>query len=135
MTTQGKWNLIGLFLLPVAGVLGVAIAGANGVWEPYLGTYITVFGLNIIVTAVAAFISWLLLRRAEGNMARWLAVLPTVGPAIYGAVWYLGRAVFPAKVAPGAEYLGAPQYLIIAVFALAVLVLLLRITRIVPRTA
>ncbi len=135
MTIQGKWNLIGLFLLPAAAALGVAIAGANGVWEPYSGTYIMVLAINFVVTIVAVIISWLLLRRAEGNVARWLAVLPTVGPAVYGAVWYLGRAIFPAKVAPGAEYIGAPQYLIIAVLAIAVLVLLLRITGIVSRTA
>ena len=135
MTVQGKWNLIGLFLLPVAAVLGVAIAGANGVWQPYGMTYVTVFGLNLVVTVIAVIISWLLLRRAQGDRARWLAVLPTLGPAIYGAFWYLGRALFPAKVAPGAEYIGAPQYLLVAVLAIAVLVLLLRITRIVPRAA
>jgi hypothetical protein len=135
MTTQGKSVLIGLILLPVAACLGVAIAAANGVWNPYWETYQAVFGYNLIVTGLGALISWLLLRKAEGGLARWVAALPTIGPAIYGAVWYLGRAIFPAEVAPGAEYLSAPQYLIIAVIGLAVLVLLLRITGLVSRTA
>ncbi len=135
MTAQGKWVLIGLFLLPVTACLGVAISGANGVWNPYSETYVTVFGMNLVVTAVGSVISWLLLRRAQGDLARWVAALPTLGPAIYGAFWYLGRALFPAEVAPGAEYLAAPQYLIIAVLGLAVLVLLLRITGLVSRTA
>ena len=44
----------------------------------------------------------------------------------------LGRS---AEVAPGAEYIGAPQYLLLVVFGLTVLVLLLRLTGLVPRTA
>jgi len=135
MTTQGKWNLIGLFLLPLAAVVAAAIATANGVWNAYSDTYIFLFQLNFGIMLIAALLSWLLLRRAEGNMARWLAVLPTVGPAVYGALWYLGRAVFPAAVAPGAEYIGAAQYLAIAVLVLSVVVLLLRVTGIVSRTA
>ena len=135
MTKQGKWNLIGLFLLPVAVVVAAAIATANGVWNANSDTYIFLFQLNFIVMAIAAILSWLLLRKAEGNLARWLAVLPTIGPAIYGAIWYLGRAIFPAKVAPGAEYIGAIQYLAIAVLVIAVIVLLLRITGVVSRTA
>ena len=135
MTTQAKWVLIGLLLLPVAACIGVAIAGANGVWDPYSATYVTVFGMNLVVTVVGSVISWLLLRRAEGELARWAAALPTIGPAIFGTAWYISRAIFPAEVAPGAEYIGGPQYLIIAVFGLAVLVLLLRITGLVSRTA
>ena len=135
MTTQAKWVLIGLFLLPVAACLGVAIAAANGVWNPYGATYRSVFLFNIIVTGFGALFSWLLLRKAAGDIARWVAAAPTLVPAGVGTLWYLGRALFPAKVAPGAEYIGAPQYLILAVFGLTVLVLLLRLTGLVPRTA
>jgi hypothetical protein len=135
MTTQGKWNLIGLFLLPVAVVIAAAIATANGVWNATSEVYIFLFQMNFGVMLLAAFFSWLLLRKAEGGRARWFAVLPTVGPAIYGAVWYLWRSVFPAAVAPGAEYIGAVQYLAIAILVLTVLVLLLRVTGIVSRTA
>ncbi|MEC9374904.1 MAG: hypothetical protein VYA80_00875 [Pseudomonadota bacterium] len=134
MTTQTKWVVISMLLLPFMACLGVAIAANNGVWNPYSATYTTVFVMNLIVVLVGAVISWLLLRRAEGNLARWTATLPTIGPSIYGTFWYLGRALFPAEVAPGAEYIGAPQYLIISVFGLGIIVLLLRVTGLVSRT-
>ena len=135
MTKQAKWVLIGLFLLPVAACMGVAIAAANGVWEPYGGTYRMIFTYNVIVTVFGALFSWLLLRKAEGDLARWVAAAPTLLPAGLGTIWYLWRALVPAEVAAGAEYVGGPQYLLMGVFAVAILVLLLRITGLVPRTA
>ena len=41
-------------------------------------------------------------------------------PAIAGAIWYLFRAVIPAEVAPGAEYIAGPQYLLMGVILMSV---------------
>jgi hypothetical protein len=65
--------------------------------------------------------SWLLLRKAKGDTARMIAITPTLIPAAIGIVWYLSRAIFPAEVAPGAEYIAAPQYLLIWVVGISVL--------------
>jgi hypothetical protein len=135
MTTQGKWNLLGIVLLPAAAVLGAALAASNGVLEAYRATYIFLFALNFVITVPAALLSALFLRRSSGNMARWIAILPTLVPVAVGSVWYLWRGLMPASVAPGAEYIGAPQYLLVAVLVVTFFVLVLRVTRIVPRTA
>lgn len=135
MTKQGVVNLFGVLLLPVAAVVAAWIATLNGVWNAYSDTYVFLFLLNCVITVPAGLISGLLLRRSSGDRARWIAILPTLVPAGIGACWYLFRAVVPARVAAGAEYVGAPQYLLIALVATLFLVLLVRVTGIVPRTA
>lgn len=135
MTKQARYNLLGVITLPVAAVIAAAIATANGVFNAYGATYVFLFALNCAVTIPAALISALLLRSSEGELARWVAILPTWVPVIYGSVWYIWRAVFPAKVAAGAEYIGALQYLLIALLLVTFVVVLLRLTRLVPRTA
>jgi len=135
MTKQGKWNLGGMLLLPVAAIAAAAIATLNGVWQAYSDTYIFVFFTNIAITLPAALFSLLFLRRSTGDKARLVAVMPTLLPAVVGAIWYLWYAFFPADVAAGAEYLAAPQYLILIMFATTFMVLLLRITGLAPRTS
>ena len=135
MTTQGKLNLLGIVLLPAAAMAGAALATINGVFEAYGDTYIFLFILNCVITLPAALLSALFLRRSLGNTSRWIAILPTLVPVVIGSVWYLWRGIMPASVAPGAEYIGAPQYLLIAMLAVTFLVLILRVTGIVPRTA
>lgn len=135
MTRQGKLNFAAMILLPLAAMLAAAIATMNGVWEAYSATYITVAVLNSIITVPAAFFSWLFLRRSTGDTARLIAILPTLIPSVWGSVWYLWYAFFPADVAAGAEYLGAPQYLFIAMLATTFLVLLARLTRLAPRAS
>ena len=49
-----------------------------------------------------------------------LNLVPTLIPAALGSVWYLFRAVVPSAVAPGAEYIAAPQYLLMGVILLSV---------------
>jgi hypothetical protein len=134
MTKQGKLNLLAMFLLPVGAIIGARLATASGVWLAYGDTYVYVFAMNAIITVPAALMSGLFLRRSTGERARWIAILPTVLPAIYGAVWYIWRGIFPAEVAAGAEYLGAPQYLLIGMLAITLLVLLVRLTGLAPRT-
>jgi hypothetical protein len=135
MTTQGKLNLLGIFLLPVAAIVGAALATSNGVFEAYSATYIFLFALNFVITLPAALLSALFLRRSSGNTSRWIAILPTLVPVAVGSAWYIWRGVMPASVAPGAEYIGAPQYLLVAVLVVTFFVLVLRVTGIVPRTA
>ena len=135
MTKQGKYNLLGIILMPLAAITAVGIATLNGVWNAYGATYIFVFSLNFGFMLFVGLLSGLLLLWSGGNKSRWLAITPTLITAIYGGAWYLWRAVFPAEVAPGSEYIGALQYLLIIGLGLAVLVFLLRLTGIVSRTA
>jgi hypothetical protein len=133
MTKHGILNFAGMLLLPSAAILAAAIATVNGVWNAYTDTYIYVFILNSAVTVPAAIFSGLFLRRSIGNGPRWFAILPVIGPAVYGSVWYLYRSFVPSVIAPGVEYLAAPQYLMIGMVATTFIVLLLRVTGIAPR--
>ena len=135
MTKHGTLNLAGMILLPIAAVIAAAIATMNGVWQAYSDTYIFVFAINSLIAVPAAFFSWLFLRRSIGQSARTIAILPTLIPAVVGSIWYLWYAFFPADVAAGAEYLGAPQYLLIGMVGTIFIVLLLRVTRIAPRVS
>lgn len=135
MTKQGKYNLLGVILLPVAAVLAGAIATANGVWEAYGKTYGFLFGLNFVFMLVVALFSGLLLLWAAGDKSRWLAVAPTLLTAGVGAVWYIWSAIFPSAVAPGWQFIGVPQYLLTVAAVSLVVVLVMRLTGIVSKTA
>ena len=135
MTRQGKYNLLGIILLPLAVILAAAISTMNGVWEAYGKTYVFLFGLNLAIMLVAGLLSGLLLLWAGGERSRWLAVAPTVLTALVGGIWYLFRAIFPAEIAPGSEYIGVPQYLATIAVGAAVIVFLLRLTGIVSKSA
>lgn len=120
MTSHGKWNLYGMLLLPLCATLAALIFFG---WRT--DTLVAVFGLNLVPMLIAAPVSGLLLlltRRASPGV-RWLAVSPTVVPAALGSLWYLGRALVPAAVAPGAEYIAGPQYLLMGVLLLVVIAL------------
>jgi len=134
MTTQGKLNLLGIVLLPAAAILGAALATSNGVFQAGTDTYIFIFALNCVVTLPAVLLSSLFLRRSLGKKSRWIAILPTLVPVAIGSFWYVWRGISPAVVAPGAEYIGAPQYLVVILLAVSFAVLLVRVTGMVPRT-
>jgi len=127
--------MLGLVALPAAAVIGAVLAKMNGIFNPYSATYIFLFLLNLVITVPAALLSGLFLRRSSGDQARWLAITPTLVPVVVGSCWYLWRGIFPAQVAPGAEYIGAPQYLMVIFLAVTFLVLLLRVSGVAPRTA
>ena len=116
MTSYGKINLLGMLLLPVAAsVAGLIVFGTD---KPAL---ITVFILNLVPMLIGGLVSALLLRGANrAGKGQGVAVWPTLIPAALGSVWYLFRAVVPAAVAPGAEYIAAPQYLLMGVILLSV---------------
>ncbi len=135
MTKQGKYNILAILTLPVAAVVCAWIAKQNGVWEAYSDTYIWLFQMNLIFMLVVGLLTGLLLLWSGGEKSRWLAVAPALLTAGWGALWYLFRALFPAEVAAGSEYIGALQYLLVFALAAVFVVLLLRVTGIVSRTA
>jgi len=116
MTNYGKLNLLGILLLPAAATLAAYIVFGN-----LTDTLLTVFGLNLVPMIIGGLVSaWLLRGATAAGRGQGIALWPTVIPAALGAVWYLFRAVFPAEVAPGAEYIAGPQYLLMGVIALSV---------------
>jgi hypothetical protein len=133
MTKQGKINLLGLVFLPAAAVLGAALATMNGAFNAYGATYAFVFMMNCVITIPAVLLSGLFLRWSGGEKSRWIAIAPMLVPVAIGSVWYIWRGLVPATVAPGAEYIGAPQYLVVALLGVTFIVLLLRVTGIVSR--
>lgn len=116
MTGYGRMNLAGMLLLPVAASLAALIA-----FGPRSDTLLTVFALNLVPMLISGLVSWLLLRGAlRAGKGQGIALWPTIIPAVFGAVWYLFRAVVPDPVAPGAEYIAGPQYLLMGVIVLAI---------------
>ena len=116
MTSYGKINLLGMLLLPVAASVAALLVFGNRT-----DTLVTVFGLNLVPMLISGLVSALLLRGANrAGKGQGIALWPTLIPAALGAVWYLFRAVMPAEVAPGAEYIAGPQYLLMAVILLSV---------------
>lgn len=118
MTSYGKWNLYAMFLLPLCATLAALIVFG---WRT--DTLVAVFAMNLVPMLISAPVAGLLLlatRRATDGV-RLLAISPTVVPAAIGSLWYLGRALVPAAVAPGAEYIAGPQYLLMGVLLLVVI--------------
>jgi len=116
MTNYGKINLLAMLLLPIAATVAALIVFGNRT-----DTLITVFSLNLVPMLIGGLVSALLLRGANrAGKGQGIALWPTLIPAALGAIWYLFRAVFPAEVAPGAEYIAAPQYLLMGVILLSV---------------
>lgn len=116
MTKYGKINLLGMLLLPAAATLAAWI-----VFGERTDTLLTVFGLNLVPMLISGLVAGLLLRGANAaGKGQRIALLPTLIPAVLGAIWYLFRAVLPAEVAPGAEYIAGPQYALMAVVVLSI---------------
>lgn len=114
MTVYGKLNLAGMLLLPAAAVLGGLIF-----FGPLGDTLLWIGIINAVPALLGGAISALLLRGANRARAgRGIALWPVWIPALLGAGWYLWRAVLPEQVAPGREYLAAPQYLLLGVIVL-----------------
>lgn len=117
MTRHGKINLLSMLLLPVAAtVAGVIVFGTER------SPLVSIFALNLVPMLIGGLVSALLLRGARrAGKGQGIALWPTLVPAVLGAVWYLFRALVPNPVAPGAEYIAGPQYLLLGVVVLSVL--------------
>ena len=129
MTRYGKINLLGMLLLPVAATVAALIVFGNRT-----DTLVTVFSLNLVPMLLGGLVAGLLLFLGvamptviyivwganRAGKGQGIALWPTLIPAALGAIWYLFRAVVPAEVAPGAEYIAAPQYLLMGVVLLSV---------------
>jgi hypothetical protein len=109
-------NLAGMLLLPAAAsVAALIVFGARS------DTLLTVFALNLVPMLISGLVSWLLLRGAlRAGKGQGIALWPTIIPAVFGAIWYLWRAFVPDPVAPGAEYIAGPQYLLMGVIVLGI---------------
>jgi hypothetical protein len=117
MSRYGKINLLSMLLLPVAASVAALIVFGNRT-----DTLLAVFGINLIPMLIGGLVSGLLLRGANrAGKGQGIALWPTLVPAVIGAAWYLFRAVVPEEVAPGSEYIAAPQYLLIGVIGLSVI--------------
>ena len=115
MTGYGKINVLGMLLLPVAASVAALMVFGNRT-----DTLVTVFGLNLAPMLISGLVSALLLRGANrAGKGQGIALWPTLVPAVLGALWYLFRAVMPAEVAPGAEYIAGPQYLLVGIIVLS----------------
>ncbi|MCC5793803.1 MAG: hypothetical protein JJT85_03605 [Chromatiales bacterium] len=119
MTVQGKLNLLGLLLLPLAATVAALL-----VFGLRTDTLLAVFAMNLLPVLLAAPLAGLLLlaMRHSTEALRWLAVLPTLLPAAWGSAWYLLRAAAPNRVAPGVEYIAGPTYLLVAVLLLLLVI-------------
>lgn len=109
MTALGKFNLLGILIMPVVATLtGLFLFG------PRADTMASIFGLNIVPMLIGGLISGLLIRSARkaGGAGRSFALWPTLVPAAIGIVWYLSDALFPAENDPGRVYISGPQYLL-----------------------
>lgn len=118
MTNYGRLNLIAMVGMPAAATVAALI-----VFGPRADTLATVFGLNMVPMLLGALFAALLLRgaRKAGGIGSGIALWPSLIPALVGAAWYLWRAVMPEDIAPGREYIAAPQYLLIMVIAFAII--------------
>ncbi len=120
MTKYGKLNLLGILAVPVVAVLSSLI-----VFPGRMDAAGAIFGLNLFVLLIAGLFSWLMLRKANNDASSWLAISPTLVPAAFTIGWYLWRLISPAQVGPGAEYIAAPQYHVMAVIAMALVAFIL----------
>lgn len=109
MSGYGKINLLGMVLMPaIATLAGIVMFG------PRVDTMVAVFGMNAIPMLIGGLFSGLLLRGAAkaGGVGRWIALWPTLLPAVIGIAWYLRDALVPAELDPGRVYLAGPMYLL-----------------------
>jgi hypothetical protein len=116
MTKYGKLNLLGMAAVPLMAVVSsLVVFGAR------LDTAFSLFLINLLPVLLGGLFSWLMLRKANNDISALVAILPTVIPALWIFCWYVLRLVSPAAVAPGAEYIAAPQYHVMAVLVFAVI--------------
>ncbi len=115
MTRFGKYNLAGVLGLPLVAMLGsVVVFGVRP------DTQIFVFVTNAIPMLIGGAVSAFLLRSAhKADAGQWVALWPTLVPAVAGTLWYLyGMAALGSD--SGREYFAGPFYLLAGTLVIAV---------------
>ena len=121
MSKHGKYNLYAMLGLPaIAALASIVVFG----FLP--NTIAFVFGTNLLAMLIGGLVSALLLKFATrpGGVGHMIAISPTLVPAAFGAVWYLGGALLPNDVDPGREYFAGPLYLAMWVVAMSIIALI-----------
>ncbi len=121
MTNYGKYNLYAILGLPVIAALGSIV-----MFGFLPDTIAFVFGTNLLPMLVGGLVSALLLRFATkpGGKGKFIAIWPTLVPAAFGALWYIGGVIIPNDSDPGREYFAVPIYLIMWVVAISIIALI-----------
>ena len=121
MTNYGKYNLYAMLGLPVIAALGSIV-----MFGFLPGTIAYVFGTNLLPMLVGGLVSALLLRFATkpSGKGKFVAISPTLVPAAYGALQYIGGVIIPNNTDPGLEYFAVPIYLFMWVGAMSIIALI-----------
>ncbi len=121
MSRYGRYNLMAMLGLPVIAALASIILFG---FRP--DTIVFVFGTNLAPLLIGGLVSALLLRFATmpGGKSRFIAISPTLVPAAFAALWYIGGAIIPNDSDPGREYFAIPIYLVMGVVAMSVVALI-----------
>ena len=109
--------MLGMLGLPV-----VAVVASMIMFGVRADTVVSVFGINIVPMLIGGLISALLLRSANraGGGGQFIAVSPTLIPAVFGSVWYLYSALLSNDPAAGREYIAAPIYMVIGAVVIGI---------------
>ncbi len=121
MTNYGKYNLYAILGLPIIAALGSIV-----MFGFLPDTIAFVFGTNLAPMLIGGIVSALLLRflTKPGGKGRFIAIWPTLGPAAFAALWYIGGAIIPNASDPGREYFALPIYLVMWVVVMSVVALI-----------
>lgn len=123
MSKYGKYNLYAMLGLPIIAALASVVVFGDDLLP---STIPFVFGVNLLPMLIGGLVSALLLRFATkpGGKGQFIAIWPTLVPAAFGALWYIGGAIIPNDVDPGREYFALPIYLVIGVVVMSVVALI-----------
>ena len=121
MTNYGKYNLSAILGLPIIAALGSIV-----MFGFLPDTIAFVFGTNLAPMLIGGIVSALLLRflTKPGGKGRFIAIWPTLVPAAFAALWYIGGAIIPNASDPGREYFALPIYLVMWVVVMSVVALI-----------
>ena len=121
MTNYGKYNIYAILGLPIIAALGSIV-----MFGFLPDTIVFVFGTNLAPMLIGGIVSALLLRflTKPGGKGRFIAIWPTLVPAAFAALWYIGGAIIPNASDPGREYFALPIYLVMWVVVMSVVALI-----------
>ena len=120
MSGYGKINVLGMLLLPLGAVLASIISFG---FRP--DTALFVFGINLVPMLIGGLVAALLLRFAAkpGGKGQLIAILPSLVPAVFGILWYVGGVITSGSFDAGREYFAVPLYLLMWVIAMSIIAL------------